>query len=273
MRTALVTGSAKGIGRAIALALARDGFRVAVHYRSSQEEAQATVAAIRAAGGTAEAFAADLAWDNRNGGADGPVRDPAAAQAGGAEAPGRDPAAALVAAVEAWAGPAGIHTLVCNAGIIKSQLIAFTRLEEWRDVMTANLDSAFLLTKAVARLMARRKAGRIIYISSDAGLLGDLMRAAYSASKAGLLGLAKTAARELAASNVTVNAVAPGIITTDMTADIPETRRAKQLDAIPLARFGTPEEVAGCVSFLASDAAGWITGQTLCVDGGLCMRA
>ena len=258
MRTALVTGSAKGIGRAIALALARDGFRVAVHYRSSQEEAQATVAAIRAAGGTAEAFAADLAWNGHSGGADGPVRDPAAA---------------LVAAVEAWAAPPGIHSLVCNAGIIKSQLIAFTRLEEWRDVMTANLDSAFLLTKAVARLMARRKAGRIIYISSDAGLLGDLMRAAYSASKAGLLGLAKTAARELAASNVTVNAVAPGIITTDMTADIPESRRAKQLDAIPLARFGTPEEVAGCVRFLASDAAGWITGQTLCVDGGLCMRA
>ena len=99
------------------------------------------------------------------------------------------------------------------------------------------------------------------------------MRAAYSASKAGLFGLAKTAARELAASNVTVNAVAPGIITTDMTADIPESRRAKQLDSIPLARFGTPEEVAGCVRFLASDAAGWITGQTLCVDGGLCMRA
>ena len=258
MRTALVTGSAKGIGRAIALALARDGFRVAVHSRSSQAEAQATVAAIRAAGGTAEAFAADLAWNGQSGGADGAAR--------------ADPAAGLVAAVEAWAGPSGLHTLVCNAGIIKSQLIAFTRFEEWRDVMAANLDSAFLLTKAVARLMARRKAGRIIYISSDAGLLGDLMRAAYSASKAGLLGLAKTAARELAASNVTVNAVAPGIITTDMTADIPETRRAKQLDAIPLARFGTPEEVAGCVSFLASDAAGWITGQTLCVDGGLCMR-
>ena len=165
-----------------------------------------------------------------------------------------------------------IHTLVCNAGIIKSQLLAFTTHEEWREVMAANLDAAFLLTKAVARPMARRKAGRIIYISSAAGLMGDLMRAAYSASKAGLLGLAKTAARELAASNVTVNAIAPGIITTDMTADIPETRRVKQLDAIPLARFGTPEEVAGCVSFLASDAAGWITGQTLCVDGGLYMK-
>jgi 3-oxoacyl-[acyl-carrier protein] reductase len=245
MKTALVTGAAKGIGRAIALALARDGFQVAVHYRASQTEAATVVADIRAAGGAAETFAADLA-------------DPAQADA-------------LVKAVEQHLGP--VHTLVHNAGILKGTLIALSKFDEWREVMAANLDAAFALTKAVSRGMARRRAGRIVYISSDAGLLGDLMRAAYSASKAGLLGLAKTAARELAASNVTVNAVAPGIITTDMTADIPESRRAKQLDAIPLARFGTPEEVAGCVSFLASDAAGWITGQTLCVDGGLCMRA
>jgi 3-oxoacyl-[acyl-carrier protein] reductase len=244
MKTALVTGAAKGIGRAIALALARDGFQVAVHYRASQAEAEATVGAIRAAGGAAEAFAADLA-------------DPAQADA-------------LVKAVEQKLGP--VHTLVSNAGILKGNLIAFTKFDEWREVLTANLDAAFLLTKAVTRGMARQKAGRIIYISSDAGLLGDLMRAAYSASKAGLFGLAKTAARELAASRVTVNAVAPGIITTDMTADIPETRRAKQLAAIPQARFGTPEEVAGVVRFLASDDAAWITGQTVCVDGGLCMR-
>ena len=244
MKTALVTGAAKGIGRAIAVALASDGFRVAVHYRSSQSAAEATAAAIREAGGAAEAFPADLA-------------DPLQADA-------------LVKAVEQKLGP--VHTLVSNAGLLRSQLIAFTTLTEWREVMAANLDAAFLLTKAVARPMARQKAGRIIYISSDAGLLGDLMRAAYSASKAGLFGLAKTAARELAASRVTVNAVAPGIITTDMTADIPETRRAKQLASIPLGRFGTPEEVAAAVRFLASDDAAWITGQTLRVDGGLCMR-
>jgi 3-oxoacyl-[acyl-carrier protein] reductase len=172
--------------------------------------------------------------------------------------------------VELKLGP--VQTLVCNAGLIKSQLIAFTKFEDWREVMTANLDASFLLTKAVSRSMARQKSGRIIYISSDAGLLGDLMRAAYSASKAGLFGLAKTAARELAASGITVNSVAPGIITTDMTADIPETRRAKQLASIPLGRFGAPEEVAGVVRFLASDSAAWITGQTLCVDGGLCMN-
>jgi len=244
MKTALVTGAAKGIGRAIALALARDGFQVAVHYRASQTAAEETAAVIRAAGGAAETFAADLA-------------DPAQADA-------------LVKAVEQKLGP--IHTLVSNAGVLKGNLIALTKFEEWRELMAANLDAAFLLTKAVARTMVRQKAGRIIYISSDAGLLGDLMRAAYSASKAGLFGLCKTAARELAASRVTVNAVAPGIIATDMTADIPETRRAKQLAAIPLGRFGSPEEVAGAVRFLASDDAAWITGQTLCVDGGLRMR-
>ena len=245
MKNALVTGAAKGIGRAIALALARDGFHVAVHYRRSLAEAESAVAAIREAGGQATAFAADLA-------------DPAQIEA-------------LVKGVEQGLGP--IHTLVSNAGIIKSQLIAFTKLEDWREVMTANLEAAFLLTKAVSRAMVRQKAGRIIYIASDAGLLGDLMRAAYSASKAGLFGLAKTAARELAASGVTVNAVSPGIITTDMTSDIPETRRAKQLAAIPLGRFGSPEEVAQAVRFLASDNAAWITGQTLCVDGGLCMSS
>jgi 3-oxoacyl-[acyl-carrier protein] reductase len=244
MKTALVTGAAKGIGRAIALALAHDGFGVAVHYRASRADAEATADAIRASGGTAELFQADLA-------------DPAQVDA-------------LVKAVEQKLGP--IHTLVSNAGILKGTLIAFTKFDEWREIMTANLDAAFLLTKAVSRAMARQKAGRIIYVSSDAGRLGDLMRAAYSASKAGLFGLAKTAARELAASRVTVNAVAPGIIATDMTADIPEARRVKQLASIPLARFGAPEEVAGVVRFLASDDAAWITGQTLSVDGGLCMR-
>ncbi len=244
MKTALVTGAGKGIGRAIAAALAQDGFRVALHYRFSKAEAESAATAIRAAGGEAELFAADLA-------------DVAQTEA-------------LVKAVGQECG--SIHTLVCNAGIIKSQLLAFTAYSDWREVMAANLDSAFVLTKAVARGMARQKAGRIIYISSDAGLLGDLMRGAYSASKSGLFGLAKTTAREMAASRVTVNIVAPGIIETDMTADMPETRRTKQLAAIPQGRFGQPAEVAAAVRFLASDAAAWITGQTLCVDGGLCMR-
>lgn len=245
MKIALVTGAAKGIGRAIAVALARDGFGVAVHYRSSRAQAESAVAEIRAAGGTAEAFQAELT-------------DPAQADA-------------LVKAVEQSLGP--LHTLVSNAGILKGNLLALTSFGEWREVLAANLDAAFLLTKAVARPLARRREGRIIYISSDAGLLGDLMRAAYSASKSGLFGLAKTAARELATSRVTVNAIAPGIVATDMTADIPESRRAKQLAAIPMGRFGAPEDVAGVARFLASDEAAWITGQILCVDGGLCMRS
>lgn len=238
---ALVTGAAKGIGRAIATALAREGFQIAVHYNSSQDAAQETVRSIRAGGGRAEAFCADFSIPEQ-------IVD-------------------LVKQVEVSLGP--VHTLVCNAGTLKTNLVAMTSLDDWRAVMAVNLDAAFLLTKAVTRNMAKQREGRIIYIASDAGLAGDLLRAAYSASKAGLLGLAKTVARELAPTGVTVNAVCPGIIETDMIRDISETRRQKQLEMIPMNRFGRPEEIASVVRFLTSEDAAWITGQTLSVDGGL----
>ena len=238
---ALVTGASRGIGKAIALALAADGYRVAVNYRTSQAEADAVVASIRAAGGEAQTFQADIA-------------DPTQA-------------VELVKQVEAAFGT--ITILVCNAGSMPTQLLTLSKLDEWRATMATNLDSAFVLTKAVSRGIVRLRRGRIVYISSDAALLGDLMRAAYSASKSGLLGLSRTAAREFAASGITVNAVAPGLIETALIADTPETRRAKQLATIPLGRFGKPEEVAGVVRFLCADAASYITGQTICVDGGL----
>lgn len=241
---ALVTGASRGIGRAIAMALAADGCRVAINHRASPADAAAVVEAIQAAGGVAQAFQAD-------------VSDPVQADH-------------LVRQVEtAWAP---VTVLVSNAGIMKTQFVALTKPEDWRAVMSINLDGAFLITKAVIRSMLRLRRGRIIYISSDAGLLGDHMRAAYSASKSGLFGLAKSTARELAAAGITVNALAPGLIDTAMTADMPVTRRAKQLAAIPLGRFGRPEEVARVACFLASDAASYITGQTICVDGGLCMQ-
>lgn len=239
----LITGASRGIGRATALALAADGWALSLNYRTQAAEAEAVAATARDAGATVQTFCADIA-------------DP-------------EQAAELVKAAEAAFGP--VSELVCNAGVIRTQFTAMTSPADWRAVLATNLDGAFYCTKAVIRGMMRRRYGRIVYVSSDAAMLGDLMRASYSASKAGLLGLMRSTARELASSGITVNAVAPGIIATDMTADIPETRRAKQLAMIPMSRFGEPHEVAAVIRFLLSADAAFITGQTLSVDGGLCM--
>jgi 3-oxoacyl-[acyl-carrier protein] reductase len=164
-----------------------------------------------------------------------------------------------------------LDILVNNAGIVRDNYVAFMKDEEWNEVLDVDLKGAYHCIKAVSREMMRQKAGRIINISSDAGLMGDLMRANYASAKAGLIGLTKTVARELAPSGITVNAVSPGIIETDLIAGMPETRRVKQLERIPVGRFGAPEDVARAVLFLAEDEARYITGQVLCVDGGLCM--
>ena len=165
-----------------------------------------------------------------------------------------------------------INILVNNAGVLRDNLLVFMKDEEWNEVVDTSLKGAYHCTKVVGRGMSRRKRGKIINISSDAGLLGDMMRANYSSAKAGLIGLTKTTARELAACGVQANAVAPGIIETEMISGMNDAKRNIKLEAIPMGRFGAPEEVARVVLFLASDQSNYITGQTLCVDGGLRMQ-
>jgi len=242
-KVALVTGASRGIGRAIALALARAGADVAVNYLANEGAASQTLEEIAKLGRTALAGKAD-------------VRDPQAVKA-------------LFAQILKEFGRVDI--LVNNAGVLKDAFVSFMKDEDWELVLGVSLKGAFHCIREASRIMMRQRGGRIINISSDAGLLGDAQRANYSAAKAGLIGLTKAVARELARSNVTVNAVAPGVIETDMIADITPDRREAMVKRVPLARFGKPEDVAELVVFLASDDARYITGQVLCVDGGLKM--
>ena len=240
-RVAVVTGASRGIGRAIALAMAREGAAVVVNYRERADAAGEVVAAIEAGGGKALAVQAD-------------VRE-------------LDAVKAMMAAARDELG--GVHILVNNAGVTRDNYIAFMSEAQWDEVVDTSLKAAFLCTKAASRLMTRAKWGRIVNIASDAALLGDMQRANYCAAKAGLLGLTRATARELAPYGITANAIAPGIIETDMTADMPEARRKAMLDRIPLGCLGQPADVAAMAAFLASDAARYITGQVFCVDGGL----
>jgi len=242
-KTAVVTGGSRGIGRAVCLALAQRGANLVLSYVGNAPAAEETAAACRALGVEALAVRADVS----DGEAVRELMDTAIRTFG------------------------RIDLLVNNAGITRDSLLLTMKEEDFDRVIDTNLRGAFFCMKAVARVMMRQKYGRVVNISSVVGLRGNAGQVNYAASKAGLVGMTKALAKELAARHITVNAVAPGFITTDMTAALPDAAREKLLAEIPLGCLGSPEDVAAAVAFFAGDEAGYITGQVLCVDGGMAM--
>ncbi len=241
--TALVTGASRGIGRAVAKRLAEEGIYVILGCSRISEYAEAAADEIRAGGGRAEVKAFRV----------------------------EDEEAVDTAVKEIIAECGSIDILVNNAGINKDGLLVTMSGKDFEDVLSVNLYGTFYCMKAVAKNMIRKRYGRIVNISSAAGITGNAGQSNYAASKAGIIGLTKSAARELAGRNITVNAVAPGFIYTDMTGALAETVRESAAAAIPLKHFGEPEDVAEAVAFLCAEKNGYITGQVLAVDGGLSM--
>ena len=238
-QTALVTGASRGIGKAIAISLAKEGAEVIINYSSSLENANKVVSEINSFGGKAYPLQADISNETS-------VNE-------------------LIKTVLDKNNQ--IDVLVNNAGITKDGLLMRMKTDDWQKVLDLNLSGVFYCTRAVSRQMLKQKKGRIINITSVVGLMGNPGQANYSAAKAGVVGLTQSAAKEFASRGITVNAVAPGFISTDMTKDL---NSEAILSAIPLGRFGNPEDVAGAVSFLAADpSAAYITGQTIQVDGGM----
>ncbi|MDM5246900.1 MULTISPECIES: 3-oxoacyl-[acyl-carrier-protein] reductase [unclassified Lysinibacillus] len=242
-KVAVVTGASRGIGRAIALKLANEGAKVVVNYSGSQAKAEEVVAMIQENGGEAIAVQGSVSKTE-------------------------EVTALMDAAVKTFGS---LDILVNNAGITRDNLLMRMKEDEWDDVLDTNLKGVFLCTKAVTRQMMKQRAGRIINISSIVGVAGNAGQANYVAAKAGVIGLTKTTAKELASRNILVNAVAPGFIETEMTEQLPEDIKQGMLTQIPLAKLGQPEDIAKAVAFLASDDANYMTGQTLHIDGGMVM--
>ncbi len=243
-KAALVTGGSRGIGRAIALALAKQGARVAVNYVANAQAAQEVVQQIGGCGGQAVALQGDVS----------------------------QPEDARRLVDETLAAFGGLHILVNNAGLTQDDLLLRMSEEAWDRVLAVDLRGAFLCTKAALRPMIRQRWGRIINIASVAGIVGNPGQANYAAAKAGLIGLTKAVAKEVASRNVTANAIAPGLVRTELTADLADAQEQAILHLIPLGRAATPEEIAPAVVFLASEEAGYTTGHVLAVDGGLVMH-